>query len=158
MKRFGQENPVLATLIFSSLVSIGFFVIGAWFYEAGEYWYLNWNLLLAWLPLLFAWLLIRTLKNKPWTSWQSLLYTFLWLFFLPNSFYIVSDLVHLQTDFITYGLYVIVTMVSYSLTGFLLGFLSLFLVHKELLKRTHYKTAHMLVGLVLLLNGFAIYL
>ena len=158
MKRFGQENPILATLIFSSLVSVSFFIIGTWFFSAGEYWYLVWNLFLAWLPLLFSWLLLRTLKKKRWASWQGLLYTFLWLFFLPNSFYIISDLIHLQTDVIVNGLYVMVMMFSFSVTGLLLGYISLYSVHKQLLKRFRDNTPHLVVGIILFLSSFAIYL
>src|SRR3989344_3433246 len=127
MKRFGQENPILATLIFSSLVSVSFFIIGTWFFSAGEYWYLVWNLFLAWLPLLFSWLLLRTLKKKRWASWQGLLYTFLWLF-------------------------------SFSVTALLLGYISLYAVHKQLLKRFRDNTPHWVVGIILFLSSFAIYL
>ena len=50
---------------------------------------LIWNLILAFLPYIFA-LGYVTWKGK--IRWISL---FLWFLFLPNSFYILTDFVHL---------------------------------------------------------------
>jgi uncharacterized membrane protein len=49
------------------------------------------NLALAWLGLIFGWLLVRKLKSKRWTNWESILLTVLWLMFLPNTWYVLTD-------------------------------------------------------------------
>jgi uncharacterized membrane protein len=132
--------------------------MGAMFYDESQYWYLNWNLFLAWLPLLLAWWLSKYLKKHSWQNWQALLLTLLWLGFLPNSFYILSDIMHMQTDFITNPLYTTVMMVSFSLNGLILGFMSLYIIHKQLLKRIKKVNAHIIIASILLLCSFAIYL
>lgn len=142
----------------SSLVSVGFWAVGAVSNGNTELWYLIWNLVLAWVPLLLSLWLERILHLRLWSSWLALLATFLWLAFLPNSFYVISDFVHLTeiprvdivSDVVLFG--------SFALNGLILGYLSLFLIHGELRKRLSTRTSDLLVTVVLLLSSFAIYI
>ena len=84
------------SLAMLSLVSVGFFVVGAIENHSLVFWFLVWNLFLAWLPLLFVLWLLPVIKRYGWTSWSGILLTLLWINFLPNSFYMVSDFIHLQ--------------------------------------------------------------
>lgn len=120
--------------------------------------FMNWNLFLAWLPLGLAWLLSRSLKQQRWLSWQPLLLTVLWLLFLPNSFYMVTDFIHLAPDEDISMLYDIVLILGYALSGLLLGSMSIYLVHAELKKRADRRTLYGLMGVAFLLSSFAIYL
>jgi uncharacterized membrane protein len=122
-----------------------------------SYWFFGWNLFLAWLPLVFAGWLVVSLYTRPWLSWLPLLLTTLWLMFLPNSFYIVSDLIHLS-DVDSHLLFVSVLIESFILNGLILGYLSLYLVHIELIKRIKPRSVICLVGAALLVCSFAIYL
>ena len=149
---------MLKALYVSSLASVFLYVISARYYGAAPFWFLNWNLVLAWLPLGFALLLMRHLKSKSWVSWQGIGLTLLWLAFLPNSFYLISDLIHLDYADPTQTFYYVIMMFSFSFTGLLLGFTSLYLVHGELLKRLKQRATHLWIGGVLLLCSFAVYL
>jgi uncharacterized membrane protein len=145
-------------LLLSSTASATLFLIrvasgGTW-----RYLFMLWNLILAWLPLAFAWWLVRRLKKGRWWSWQGLLLTALWLGFLPNSFYIVSDFIHLRATGEVGLLYDVVVLSAFVFNGLVLGFISICLVHLELLKRIRARYAHSLIVLVLLLCSFAIYL
>jgi uncharacterized membrane protein len=128
--------------------------------DAGNYRYnfLLWNLFLGWLPLLFAWLLVRNLQYRRWLSRDNLLLTALWIGFLPNSFYLVSDLIHLHITGEVSLLYDAVLFFSCIFNGYVAGFASLYLVHHELLKRKEWWRAHTIIAGVLLLCSFAIYL
>lgn len=55
-------------------------------------------------------------------------------------------------------LYDIVMFTSFVFNGLVAGFMSLFLMHRELLKRMKYQNAHIVVAVVLLACSFAIYL
>jgi uncharacterized membrane protein len=142
----------------SSLLSVSLFVIRAIQYDTTRYAFLNWNLFLAWLPLVFALLLGAWLRKNPWVSWQGIVLTVLWLGFLPNSFYLVSDLIHLQTTTANHVLYDTVMLLSFAWNGLVLGFFSLYLVHLSLLKRLKRPQAHIAIASVLLICSFAIYL
>ena len=155
---FFRRNSTLSVLVFSSLVSIGIFLVHAVSTRSLLYWYLDWNLLLAWLPLLFVVFLRKSLLNYPWLSWRPMLWTVLWLAFLPNSFYIVSDLLHLQNVANVNILYDTVMMVSFMLNGLFLGYISLYQVHEELRKRLSVAWVNGLISLSLLVCSFAIYL
>jgi len=145
-------------LLVSNGVSILFFTLRSAESQTSRYWFLLWNLFLAWLPLGFAWYLKNRLRFTVWLTWQNIGLTLLWLGFLPNSFYLVSDLIHLHETGEVSLLYDVVMFFSFIFNAYIAGFMSLFLVHRELLRRMVYERAHMVVGTVLLLCSFAIYL
>lgn len=123
-----------------------------------RYGFLMWNVFLGWLPLLFAWLLLRRLERTLWMSTVNLILTALWLGFLPNSFYLASDLIHLHSTGEVSLLYDAVLFFSCIFNAYVAGFASLYLIHHELLKRRSRSFAHVLAAGVLLACSFAIYL
>lgn len=116
------------------------------------------NLALAWLALIFAWALSVQLKTKALASWQNISLSLLWLLFLPNTWYVLTDFVHAQSTGQISQMFDIVLISTLVFAGFTLGFTSLFIVHKQLLKRWRYSLAHLAIGAVLLSASFAIYL
>lgn len=120
--------------------------------------YLIWNLFLAWLPLVFAWWLVSVLRRKLWSSWEALGVSALWLAFLPNSFYMVSDFIHLKEVSEHNLLYDAVMMTSFISVAVVLGVCSLYLVHREVLKRLTARASAVWLGTIIALCSFAIYL
>ena len=116
------------------------------------------NLVLAWLALSFAWLLTQQLKLRRWASWQNIALSVLWLLFLPNAWYVLTDFVHVTASGQISQIYDIVMVSTLVFAGFALGFTSLFIIHKEFLKRWSKQQAHGAVAAILLLASFAIYL
>jgi uncharacterized membrane protein len=154
-----QTLKVLLVLCVSTAVSAGLFLARVLFTGTVQYWFMFWNLFLAWIPVLLAFWLRNRLTKTRWLSWQNILITLLWLSFLPNSFYLISDLVHLQgraNEILQ--LYDVAMMVSIIANGLILGYMSLYVIHQELLKRLNSKLANTIIGLILLSCGFAIYL
>lgn len=149
---------IAGSLLLSSLISIGLFVGGAILNGNVAYSYMLWNLFLAWIPLVLVVLLQLYLKHHRWSSWPGIGISFLWLIFLPNSFYLISDLIHLQDVPTPDVLYDAVMLTSFVLNGLLLGYTSLYLFHFELKKRLPARTARNMVALILFLCSFAIYL
>ena len=146
------------TLFLASVVSIVLFAGGVFRNHNYDYNYMIWNLFLAWLPLLLIFWLLRVLQHKRWSSWQGITLSLLWLGFLPNSFYMISDLIHLQDAPRVDVLYDAVMLMAFVLTGLILGYLSLYIFHQELQKRLPARTASKFVAVILLLCSFAIYL
>lgn len=142
----------------SSLVAVVLYALGAIFNDDMPYGYLFWNLVLAWVPLVLAVLLLRTLRSQPWSDWPPLLLTLLWLSFLPNSFYVITDLIHLQEIPRVDPLFDIAVFSAFVLNSLILGYLSLFIVHQELIKRLSKRMSTLLVGAVLLVSSFAVYI
>ncbi len=116
------------------------------------------SLVLALVPLLLSWRLVVSLKQKRWSSWEPMLLTLLWLSFIPGSFYALSDYIHLQAAS-THSILLVSVLYSACISlAFLIGLISLYLVHVELKKRLKPTTAGVVVALVLIGISFAIYL
>ena len=78
------ESRVLAMVVLSLLLRN--ILLDEW-----NYLFLVWNLFLAYVPLLIQQLSLKHVKPK---SWGQLSLMLVWLLFLPNAPYIVSDLIH----------------------------------------------------------------
>ncbi|CAN5645284.1 hypothetical protein BH23PAT1_BH23PAT1_3990 [soil metagenome] len=156
--RNSAYKGVIEALLVSNGVSLFLFAARVAGGASTRFWFLIWNLILAWLPLLFAWLLVKRLKTNRWRQPMSIFLGVLWLGFLPNSFYLVSDLIHLHVTGEVNVLYDAVMFTSFIFNGYVAGFMSLYLVHGALLKRFSYHAVNLIVGGVLLACSYAIYL
>jgi uncharacterized membrane protein len=120
--------------------------------------YMIWNLLLAAMPFGLSIFLFQRLKTSSWLATPNLLLTAVWLGFLPNSFYVVTDLIHIaevRTDTIVFDT---VMLLTFALAGLLLGYASVLMVHKALLERVRRRSAAYIIVLIFLLCSYAIYL
>lgn len=154
----GNYQRVVYALLISNSLSLILYLFRVADSDSFRYWFLFWNLALAWLPLVFAWWLIKRLPRTPWLSVSNIILTLLWLGFLPNSFYMLSDLIHLQSTGEVSLLYDAVLFFSFIFNGFVSGFISLYIIHRELLRRLERLRAHSVVAGVILICSFAIYL
>lgn len=139
----------------SMCVSIGLLVVR--FAATGRFGYrfLIWNLFLAAVPFPFA--LAGDLLVTARRGIAALPFLAGWLLFLPNSPYLVTDILHLRQsdaplwyDALLYG--------SFAVTGILLCFGSLVLVHTAIRVRLGSVTGWIVAMASLLLSGFGVYL
>jgi len=113
-----------------------------------------WNLLLAWLPLVFAYLALRPRQARP----IRLAFCLAWLLFLPNAPYLVTDMIHLP-----YGggipiLYDVVLLFSAALCGLALGLVPLRWMQVAVAGRLGAWPGRLFVLASLGMAGFGIYL
>lgn len=121
------------------------------------YAFLVWNLFLAGIPYLIS----QTLKWYPplRSSWVlSLLCFGCWLVFLPNSPYIITDLVHLHSEHSYLKWYDLFLVFVFALNGLLLGLLSMADMFALLSKKFSEKVGLFTMFKVSLLCGYGIYL
>jgi uncharacterized membrane protein len=155
--------PVLA-LTFASAASVA--LVLARIIATGNlrYSFLVWNLLLAWLPLLFALLACESYQNAPARNWRFFGLGGAWLLFFPNAPYILTDLTHLTTRY--YGLYGqyghfwvdLMLILLCALTGLVLGFVSLYLMQSVVARMLGRPASWLFIATVAALSGFGIYL
>jgi uncharacterized membrane protein len=117
-----------------------------------------WNLSLAWVALGDTLFLERTLHRQAWSSWYALIVTAVWVLFLPNTFYMVTDFIHVRELSQPEVLNGIFMFASFIFLGVILGVISIYIIHRELLKRLGVRTAWLLVSVVMLLCSFAMYI
>ncbi len=152
------RNPLILALIVSNAVSVVLFAMRVEAAQNTRYWFLFWNLLLGWLPVLWAWLLRGQLKSSSWLKPWPVLFSLLWLGFLPNSFYLMSDLIHLEPTGEVGLLFDTVLFLSCIWNGLVAGFMSIYWLHTELIRRRGRVLAAEVIAGVLLMVSFAIYL
>lgn len=151
-------RALLWPLLVSSTLSLGLLITRWLSGHSTRYWFLVWNLALAWFPLLFVALLCRWLKKGSWLHWKGVCLSILWLIFLPNAFYLITDFIHLKPTREVSLLYDAVLFMTFALNGLILGYLSVYIVHMQLLKRLHVRNATIILAGIFLLCSFAIYL
>ncbi|HEY1040293.1 MAG TPA: DUF1361 domain-containing protein [Bacteroidia bacterium] len=83
--------------------------------------FLTWNLFLAWIPY---WLINHTVKKEPRLNVKNGILILVWLAFLPNAPYLVTDFIHFHSTAKTRWLD-IVLLSSYALSGILLFYFSI---------------------------------
>ncbi len=150
------RQAVLAFLSLALASGIAVALVIARFSVSRQLAYFNlvWNLFLAWLPLMFAFFAGRARRTWP----QLCVCASLWLLFLPNSPYLVTDLVHLKPRPPVPLWFDILLVQSFVLTGLLLGFLSLYLMHRLVSRSYGWRIGWMFTLVILALTGFGIYL
>jgi uncharacterized membrane protein len=119
--------------------------------------FLIWNLILAVIPYLIS-SYILTLENIENKKTVLFLILFVWLLFLPNSFYIITDLVHIVNSKKQTFWFDLVLISSYSIVGFILGLLSLLDFERIITRVFSQKTVSFVIPIICLLSGFGIYL
>ncbi len=159
MKWYISTRARLAlALAAASLVSCGFFVVDALRDHTGKFYYLIWNLILAWIPLLLMLWLEKALRRKIWSSWETLGITALFVGFLPNTFYMTTDVMHIAEGPHIDLVFDIITFSSFIINAFMLGLISLFLFHTELRKRLTSRKSWAMLTVLILAVSFAIYI
>lgn len=153
-----RYRPLARALLLSNLVSLVLFAIRVFGADSFRFGFMFWNLLLGALPLLFAIVLVKSLRQRAWVSWQNLGLTFLWFSFLPNSFYILTDYIHIHLTGEINILFDVVLFFSCIFNAYVFGYWSLYLVHRELLRRLKPQHANWLVIATLFVCSFGIYL
>ena len=119
--------------------------------------FLIWNLFLACIPL-FASRLLQVAHTKRIPDVIQLALLAVWLVFLPNAPYILTDLIHLEQGPTRLYWYDMAMLLSCGGVGLLLGYSSMFDVHRVVEARFGQRVAWVVATGTLLLSGFGIYL
>ena len=157
LKSFGRLNE---SIFLGSLCVICFSLSVfryAYTESLGFFTFPNWNLFLAFLPWLFSTVITifpRIQKNKL----VLIILVFLWLLFFPNSFYILTDLFHLQWKTEMPKWFDLVMILSYAWVGLLFGFMSLWDIEKIIGQIVRRKYIPIMSSILLFLGSFGIYM
>ena len=141
-------SAVSVTLVFARIVWTGHL----------RYAFLVWNLFLAWLPLIFALLAREKYQNASGRSWRFAALAGAWLLFFPNAPYIFTDVIHLTSSFSRHFWIDLVLILSCAMTGLVLGFLSLYLMHSVAKRMIGRWWSWLFIAAVAGVSGFGIYL
>ncbi|MEM7108278.1 MAG: DUF1361 domain-containing protein [Bacteroidota bacterium] len=152
-----KGNPIFALFLISSfcvcLITLSYIRSNNF-----TYFFLGWNLFLAWVPLAFALIWKHRLRYGNPARWKSVGIFCLWLLFFPNAPYIITDLVHLNTRFNPAIWADTLLLFSCALSGLVVGIYALHIVHELLVKSLGTVKSWFVVAGSLILTGYGIYL
>lgn len=154
-KLFLSQFKTLTLVSISMLFSMVLLMIRMKLTHSFHFLFLVWNLFLAVIPFAITSYLLSTpkLNKMVFIFWCGV-----WLLFLPNAPYIITDLVHLRFSFHTYAWLDILIVTSFALNGTLLFYLSI-LDMKNILKPYFKNTfINFSITLIFFLSGFGVYL
>jgi uncharacterized membrane protein len=117
------------------------------------YAFMVWNLFLAWMPLFFA--IAASLGRR--SPLLLIIFGFLWLLFLPNAPYLITDLMHLRPVGAIPAWYDAIMLFSFALSGLLLGLHSLSLMQEIVEGRWGFFKGWIFVISAAVLSSFGIY-
>lgn len=117
--------------------------------------FLNWNLFLAWIPLLLSsFVLAFNIRSK-----ISLVFIIIiWILFFPNSPYILTDLFHLRARNSIPVWYDLIVILSFAWTGLICGFISLNDIEKRLSDYGKKNSINGIIVFFLFMSSFGVYL
>ncbi len=150
MKRISSFDQ----LLYSFIAFIAVLVIFRFFYfHSRHFIFLLWNLFLAWLPYTFS----RYFGNEQ-AGWKKLLLFGLWLLFLPNAFYIVTDLVHLRLPSAVPVWFDAAIIFSAATAGLIMAFISVYRIEKYLVQKFAGWQVALIIPAIFFLSSFGVYL
>jgi len=132
-------------------------LIGIRYMFSGKYafLFLVWNLFLAWIPFAISSLFYKITQQKKWK--QGLVFLS-WFLFFPNALYIVTDLIHLDMETRVPKWYDALLVLSSSIAGLLMAFVSLLRVEKYLSVKFSERVVHVVIVGLLFFGSFGVYL
>lgn len=113
-----------------------------------------WNLFLAVVPIMLS----RRIQAMQVPTKKTFLLLFLWILFLPNAPYVVTDLFHYRERWPVPKWYDLMIVTSASWNGLMAGFISVMQVESFFSKRLSTTKTKLLTAVVFLLCGYGIYI
>jgi len=119
--------------------------------------YVIWNLFLAFIPFVISSFLLYYSNNKL-NNISFWFWSIVWFLFIPNSPYIVTDLIHIGEVHNTPIIYDSFLLFSSALTGLLLGMYSMFHMEKIIKNKYSQKIASISIFIVMFFASFGIFI
>jgi uncharacterized membrane protein len=159
VKTLRDDNRAVRAVLLSSALAVGLYIVGVLVFRVVGPWYLSTNLLLALIPLVVGRGLVGVVDRYGWQDIRSVVMTGLWLVFLPNSFYLITDVLHLVDSRHGFDpLYAVVVFWLFATIGMAIGFMSLLTVHRLMRRRLSVSAAYLMAELILLVSSVGLYL
>lgn len=147
-------------LLAGSFIVLFFYLVRVDLAGRFRFGFLLWNLLLAWIPYFFSLLAIVLFEHgsKPGHRMAAIISMGLWLLFLPNAPYILTDFIHLKLRDGVPLVFDALFISTIAFTGLNLGTVSLHSLHRTLAKIIGHRAARAVAFTAIGLSGIGVYL
>jgi len=144
-------------LILSSVLAIALLLIRVKITHSFYLLFLIWNLILATIPYLLSSYIKIDLSIKKY-NFKNLLLIGCWLLFIPNSFYLITDFVHLNHNNWLQFSFDFILLSSFTVAGFYFGILSVFSIQQQIQFFHNSKISYGFIIAISYLCAFGIYI
>lgn len=147
------DRMLTLSMLFSFLLVAAAMVYTTYF----VYFFLIWNLFLAYIPYFISnWIIQRPawMENNK----KLVMVLFTWIAFLPNTFYILTDIFHLGETHWLPRWYDLIVLVSFAFNGALLGFVSIRQMEKIIELKLGSRAEWLFTIPIIFLNGLGVYI
>jgi uncharacterized membrane protein len=119
--------------------------------------FLIWNLFLAYIPYFLSSSIYNNFFNTN-KKIQSSIYALVWLLFIPNTFYILTDFTHLHFKNTFQFVLDVLIISGFSFAGFYVGLLSVHHIHQLTLAKYGNTKGNIFIVTISFISAFGIYL
>jgi len=156
MKVFNIHIP--RSIINITIFAVAMNVLRIVIWDKYSFIYILWNIFLAFVPFVISFFLLSYVKEKKINKTFLIIGMFLWLLFIPNAPYIVTDFIHLGEIRTVPILFDSFLLFSSAALGLILGFYSLFHIEQIIRMKFSNQKTNIIMSLIILLISFGIYL
>lgn len=146
-----KQNPYL---ILFGLLSVALMLLRVKLTHDIYLLFLIWNLILGYIPYFLS----TQIKTEIPGTIKFYLFILGWLLFLPNSFYLLTDFVHLHHNTDLQYLFDILLLTCFSIAGFYAGISSMLHIHQLLKMKYSSQKCRRLIVILCFLSSFGVYL
>jgi len=157
IKLFNSNRKTNSILLLFTAYCLILLIIRAKLTNSIYLFFLVWNLFLAFIPYFFISFLKERMTLQK-SKFKTVLLLFAWLLFLPNSFYLLTDFIHLSQSSNHLVWFDLVVISSYALIGFTVGIISLIEFENIIENYVSPIIIQLIIPLICFLCGFGIYL
>jgi uncharacterized membrane protein len=144
---------IVLLLALASAISVGLALARMAYSGTPDYASLIWNLVLAWIPFIFAGLAYLVSWGRRWLWLPAAACALVWLLFFPNAPYILTDFQHLSETAASAPVWFdVIMLIWFAWTGLLLGVVSLYLM-QEIVRRAFGRVSGWLFALAVTVFG-----
>lgn len=155
INRIKAQQQSLLLVALASIISIAFLSFRIKLTHSPHYLFLAWNLFLALIPLVISkYVLIQQTTNRI----KITLALSIWLLFLPNAPYMVTDLYHIRLSHPSLIWLDVLVIGSFAISGLVIYYLSILDIHKITSRFISVKMKYLFLFLLSLITSFGIYL
>ncbi len=159
IKAYRYRIAIFFLLASASILSVALYRFRGFWYEEDGFRFLEWNLFLAWIPLIAAYTAWVFSLGRKWLYIVIPFIAIVWIIFLPNAPYIITDFKHLTDPRADVPIWFDVMMLMwFSWTGMLLGVVSLYLMQDIVHKEFGRWVSWIMVLIVSALSGLGVYI
>ncbi len=133
-------------------------ILRVFLFDSTAFLYILWNIILATIPFLISSILLIYTRKENMIKPFFIIGFILWLLFLPNAPYVITDFIHLGRIHSVPVMFDIFVLFSSALVSLLMGLYSLLHMERMLLLKYSKKITNILIVIIILITSFGIYL